>query len=208
METLGSGPGNRMRCPRCGRTYPETGVIVCPECRVRVVPAAAPPPGGPETAVTLQVSPVLRDALSSARPGEDLDEAILRALKAYHPEQGTALLSALTRLVEIEMERTKETREQVIHRLAEADSGPQVAMRYSGGGPTRVNMESHVIRIGDQEYHSLDEVPPHLRSAIERAKTKGMSARGTPVAGSGPRVSCSWALLGGWLVGLIRALGK
>ena len=208
METLGSGPGNRMRCPRCGRTYPSTGVIVCPECRVRVEPVAGPPTAGGETAVTLQVSPVLRDALASARPGEDLDEAILRALKAHHPEQGTTLLSALTRLVEIEMERTKETREQVIRRLAEADSGPEVMVRQTGGQPTRIDMESHVIRIGDQEYHSLDEVPPHLRSVIERAKAKGMSTRGAPAAGSGPRVSCSWALLGGWLVGLIRALGR
>jgi len=208
METLGSGQGNRMRCPRCGRTYPETGVIVCPECRIRVVPAATPPTAGPETTVELQVSPVLRDALASAKPGEDLDEAILRALKAHHPEQGTALLSALTRLVELEMERTKETREQVIRRLAAADSGPQVAMRYSGGQPTRISTESQVIRIGDQEYHSLDDVPPHLRGVIERAKARGISARGKSVPGSGPRLGCSWALLGGWLVALIRALGK
>lgn len=208
METLGSGRGNRMKCPRCGRTYPETGVIVCPECRIRVVPAATPPTAGAETAVTLQVSPVLRDALASAKPGEDLDEAILRALKAHHPEQGTALLSALTRLVEIEMERTKETREQVIRRLAEADSGPEVVMRSSAGEPTRISTESQVIRIGDQEYHSLDDVPPHLRSVIERAKARGISARGKSIPGSGPRLGCSWALLGGWLAGLIRALGK
>lgn len=208
METLGSGPGNRMKCPRCGRTYPETGVIVCPECRVRVEPVAAPTRAGAETSVTLQVSPVLRDALASVRPGEDLDEAMLRALKARHPEQGSVLFSALTRLVELEVERTQETREQVIRRLAEADSGPEVMVRQTGGQPTRINMESQVIRIGDQEYHSLDDVPPHLRSVIERAKAKGMSARGAPAAGSGPKVSCSWALLGGWLVALIRTLGK
>jgi hypothetical protein len=145
------------------------------------------------------VAPVLKEALASAKPGEDIDEALLRALKSRHPKQATALLSALTRIIEVESGRSGEDRDATLSRLADADPGPQVTLRTSGGEVPTTRTTSRVIRVGDKEYHSLDEVPPDIRRALER---------GMPPSRSRPRASCTWALLGGWLIALIRSLGR
>jgi hypothetical protein len=149
--------------------------------------------------LTIQVSPIIRDALASVKPGEDLDEALLRALKARHPEQAATLLSALTRVIEVEGRRTGEDREVTVRRLAGVEPGPKITLRTSGGPAPTTRMSSQVIRIGDKEYHSLDEVPPHLRRLLERGESPGRM---------GPRTGCTWALLGGWLIALTRSLWR
>jgi hypothetical protein len=145
----------------------------------------------------VHVAPILKEALASAKPGEDIDEALLRALKARHPEQAAALLSALTRIIEVESGRAGEDRNATVSRLADAEPGPQVTLRTSGGQVPTTRTTSRVIRVGDKEYHSLDEVPPDIRRALERG---GHPSR------RGPRASCTWALLGGWLIALVRSM--
>lgn len=172
---------------------------MCPTCRVRLVPEEGLGLMGEGKTLNVRVSPILRDALACARPGEDFDEALLRALKARHPEDATSLLSAVARMVEAESKRASEDRQQTVRRLAEADPGPEIVLRTSMGEPTTITAESRVIRIGDKEYHSLEEVPPHLRGMIERA----MSGR-RPTA----RAGCVSAIVTGWLLSLMRAAGK
>jgi hypothetical protein len=74
--------------------------------------------------------------------------------------QLAALLSALTRVIEIEAKRAGEDREQGIRRLAESDPGPEIVLRTSCGESPRMIAEPRVIRVGDKEYGSLEEMPP------------------------------------------------
>ena len=152
-----------------------------------------------EQVLRVHISPIIKEALSSVGPGEDLDEALLRALKSRYPRHAAALLPACTRLIEIEAKRANEDQQQTIRRLAESDPGPEIVLRTSGGEVPTTIAETRVIRIGGKEYHSLEEVPPDLRRIVER----GMQGQRLP-----PRVGCSWTLIGGWLPALLRLTGK
>jgi len=159
-------------------------------------------PSGPgeEKSLKVRVSAVIKEALFEVRPGEDFDEALLRALKAKYPVEAAALLSALTRIIELEAQRAKEDKEQTIRRLAEASPGPEIVLRTRGGEVPTTTIESTTLRIGDKEYHSLEEVPPHSRAMIEKAKREKMA---------GARKSgCLSMLLGGWLISLLRGPGR
>ena len=186
-----------MRCPRCGRTY-AGGEIVCPECRVRLDPERPwdRDSGGEELRV--QAGPILREALASAGPGEDVDEALLRALKARYPEQAASLLSAVTRMVEVSASRTGEDKRAAMRRLAESEPGPEIVLRSSGRPTPTVVKETKVRRLGDSEFRSLDELPPDVRAAVERSLPEVRRER---------RVGCSVGMVLGCLAALRRMLG-
>jgi len=186
-----------MKCPRCGRSYHVPGTSFCPVCRVELQPDNAAPEDGTAAGIAIHLPPILRDALASTGAREDFDEALLRALKAHYPEQATALLPAVTRLIEIETERAGESRDQVARRLAAQDPGPQIVFKSSapGSGLATQVAQTTVIRIGGQEYHSLDEVPPHLRRAIEQS----LSRRSEP-----GKSGCLSFVLGAWLVAILN----
>jgi len=198
-------------------------MVLCQECRRALVE------GGEGTTVTVQVGPILREAVASVGAGEDIDEALLRALKARYPEEAANLLAAISRIVEMAAREANESTEQAIRRLAESQPGPEITLRRAGGRvveggfPTTVSetvSETHVIRVGDKEYRSLEEVPPHIRRAIEGAKAKGRRGRRIVVAGSdtrrrrpgadgaGLKSGCSWVLAAPLLGALLRLLGK
>jgi len=173
--------------------------VLCTECRRALLSEGTG--GGLEAEETLKVriSPILRDALTSVGVTEDLDEALLRALKRRHPDQAAELLSAVTRMLEIEGKRAGESKRETVRRLADMDAGPEMVLRTAGDEPRSTVVESQVFQIDGKRYHSLEEMPPDVRRIVET----GM--RGERPA---PRVGCSWALFGGWLLGLLRALWK
>jgi hypothetical protein len=170
---------------------------------------------GEKQSAKVQLAPLLRTALASRQPGEDLDEAILRALKTAHPEHGALLLGIVAEMIDAEAKSANEDREQAVQRLAAAESGPEITLRTAGVGPLHASFESAVYRIGDKTYRSLDELPPHLRRAIEAALPPGMrstlgaaQAEGQPApleqdkrvrivrgAGATARTGCGMALL-------------
>ncbi len=94
---------------------------------------AEPPASRGAKALTVRLSPILSDALASVKPGEGTDEALPRARKARHPEQAAALLSAVTRIVEIESGRAGEDKQATLRRLAQEDPGPEITLRTSAG---------------------------------------------------------------------------
>jgi len=159
-----------------------------------------PPGRNHETTLKVHIAPLLREALAAVQPGEDFDEALLRVLKLQHPDQAAALLSAHSRILQLEFERTGEDKSQIIRRLAESDPGPEIVLKTSGDQPRRTSMETRTFRVGDKEYHSLEEMPPDLRRAFER----GMAGKRTTV--KAPRVGCSWSLLAASLLPLLRLL--
>ena len=173
--------------------------MLCAECREALLSQGTRSGLAGEETLKVRVSPILRDALASVGVAEDLDEALLRALKRRHPEQAAELLSAFTRVLEVESSRARESKRETARRLAESDPGPEILLRTSGGEPRRSAAETRVYRIGGKEYHSLEEMPPDVRMIVER----GMRGEG-----AARRVGCSWALVGGWLLSLLRALGR
>jgi len=200
------GGEDKATCPRCGREHFEPEAVVCAECREALLSGREVPGMGKGETVKVRVSPVLRDALVSAGALEDFDEALLRVLKKRYPEQATELLSALTRVIEVESQGRTESREQTVRRLADTDPGPEVVLRTVGGPVRRTTAESTVIRIGGEEYHSLEEVPAHLRDAVAR----GMRGKGMGIEGSRsrPRVGCSLGLGSVLVALLLRAVGR
>jgi len=191
-----SGDRRNTTCPRCGRQHSEPKLILCRECREALMAETSTE----ESNLRLNVSPILRDALASRQSGEDFDEALLRALKARHPERASSLFSAVTRILDLEADRSNERKEQVARRLAASDPGPEISLRTSRAHmPTTVSRTAQnntVVRVGDEEYHSLDNAPPQVRRAVEHHMSTEKA---------GPRVGCSWALLGSFL-SLIRRL--
>jgi hypothetical protein len=185
-------------CPRCGRTYDDPSAIVCRECHVALVPGGLARPTGDHSELKVRVAPVIAEALASAQAGEDFDEALLRALKARYPDQAAALLSAFSRIIELDAQHASEDKQQALRRLAQSEPGPEVVLRTSGGARPTTVTETRRIRIGDQEYGSLEEVPPRLRRMIE----KGMRGERTR-----PKAGCAGSLVAGWLIALLRLAG-
>jgi len=198
MINAESGQRGRRQCPRCGRTYGEPGITRCPECGLLLTSENGRQEASAERRLKVRIAPLLREALASAGPGEDFDEALLRVLKARHPEDAAALLSACTRLIEMEARRANEDKSRTIRRLEESEPGPEIVLKTSGGEVPRITAESRIIHIGDKEYHSLEEVPPHLRHILEKGMPRGRASY---------RVGCSWALIG-WIISLFRMAGK
>jgi hypothetical protein len=155
---------------------------------------------------TVAIGPILREALALAGPGEDVDEALLRTLKRHYPDDATNLLSAVVRIAEVEARRASVDKREAMRRLAHGEANPELTLRSSGGDVSAGGLasvshtfsEQTVVRIGDEEYHSLDEVPSLLRPMVERGMSRARQ-RGTPASGEpkrrGVRLGCSWAAI-------------
>jgi hypothetical protein len=159
---------------------------------------------------TVEIGPILREALASAGPTEDVDEALLRTLKRRYLDEATNLLSAVSRMVEVEARRAGVDKQEAMRRLAQGEASPELTLRSSGGdlcagglaSASHTFSEQTVIRVGDKEYRSLEEVPPEIRHAIERSHT----SRGAEPRRVGLRVGCSSALAALVVVALVRLL--
>jgi hypothetical protein len=186
------------KCQRCGRIFTESADPLCAVCKEELqagLDAAEKSAGG---ALKVRVSPIIKAARAAQKPGEDFDEALLRALKAHYPEQATHLLPALNKLIEFEANNVNETKEQTLARLAEAEPGPEITFKSSTAGPIKVSTE---IIFNSKKYSSLDEVPPHLREMVQKAM-RGQKTFTTRKTG------CLSFLLGGWIIAILRGLGK
>jgi hypothetical protein len=186
------------KCQRCGRIFTESADPLCAVCKEELqagLGAAEKSAGG---GLKVRVSPIIKAARASQKPGEDFDEALLRALKAHYPERAAHLLPALNKLVEFEANNANENREQTLARLVEAEPGPEITFKSSTAGPIKASTE---IIFNSKKYSSLDEVPPHLREMVQKA----MRGQKTVVV---RRAGCMSFLLGGWAIAIFRGLGK
>jgi len=181
-------------CPRCGRNHSETDNVLCSACPAEPVSETT----SSASSQTIQLAPILRQALAQVQPGEDLDEALLRALKADRPAEAAMLLPAISRLIADEVDRHGGSREEAVRRLAEGASGGEITMRTSDGrSPTFTTItEKRVIMLGNKEFESLNELPPDVRRAVEAGLSYGQKPR--------VRVGCSAALV----VGLLGAFTR
>jgi len=180
-------------CPRCKKTLLTSGEGICQACQTELLA------GGGRDAVRIEIGPVLRDALATAAAGEDFEEALLRALKRSHPSRSAALFPAFSRLLETEAERTGEDRRRVAQRMADSEDVPGLTFISNLDQPTTVT-ETRITTSEGKTYHSLDELPPHLRRSLESQ----LSRRERPQV----KMGCSSVLLGGCLALLLRALWR
>ncbi len=88
--------------------------------------------GGTKT-FTVEIGPILREALASAGPTEDVDEALLRTLKRRYPGEATNLLSAVSRIAEVEAQRAGVDKREAMRRLAHGEASPELTLCSSGG---------------------------------------------------------------------------
>jgi hypothetical protein len=162
--------------------------------------------GGTDKTLKIHIAPLIREALSAAQFGEDFDEALLRTLKARHPEEATALFTAISQLIELEVQQTKASKEQTLHHLAEAAPGPEITLNIGGvGNISKIVTESKTYRVNGQEYHSLEEMPFELRRRVEEGLSQ---ARQIGPVRRKARVGCTFSLLGGLVAIFGRILGK
>lgn len=198
------------RCPRCGREHAEPNRLLCPTCHAEITSDATGHGTGQTKTFTVEIGPILREALASAGPMEDVDEALLRTLKRRYPDEAANLLPAVSRIAEVEAQRAGVDKREAMRRLAHGETSPELTLRSSGadlsaGGLASVShtvSEQTVIRVGDKEYHSLEEVPPEIRHAIERSRL----SRGAEPRRVGLRLGCSSALAALVLLALVRFL--
>jgi len=194
---MGDAVGRPGVCPRCGRELAEPNLGLCRQCYDEFVGVKDAPARPGERVVRVRVSPLVREALDSGQPGEDFDEALLRVLKAHYAEEATSLLPAVARTVQVEQRIAGHDREQALRRLAAADPGPEIVLRTSRDRDVVRVAQSTSVRIGGQEYHSLEEVPPHLREVVARGMSQGGATRRM-------RIGCSAGLIAAWIIALLR----
>jgi hypothetical protein len=180
-------------CPRCGSAQVAPGEVLCRTCREALLA------GGAKDTMKIDLVPILRDALTTAGPGEDFDEALLRALKRTQPEHSAALLPALTRVLGTEAQRTGEDKRAVAQRMADDQRVPDLTFSSNLGRP-KVVRETRITTSEGKTYHSLEELPPHLRRSLKSQ----LSRREKPKV----KMGCSSWLLGGPLLCLLRALWR
>jgi hypothetical protein len=172
-------------CPRCKKQFAGTELGLCDDCKLELVSVVRDDPA----ATKIEIQPIAQAALLAWKPGEDLDEAVLRALKTEHPNDAAALLPAITKMIEMESQRRGETKETALRRLAATVPGPEITFRTSGGGSSPFTSttitEKHVYKLNGRET-ALEDLPPEIRQAIER---------GHPKAERQLKIGCSAALV-------------
>lgn len=107
----------------------------------------------------IDVAAVARQVLQDRQPGEDLDEAILRACKHLYAESGAMAFQAVRGAIQSHADRNKEDFENALRDIAEGGGG----MRSVAGIIT-----TQRITAG-----SLDELPPEMRAEVEKRSPPG-----------------------------------
>jgi len=98
---------------------------------------------------------VLQQALNEVEPGEDIDEAILRACKALHPEQHALVFPVMIRMVEMMVERQGGSKTEVIRRIAGSEGGMSITVQSS----TVTKQVFKCGRCGHTESNEFDRCP-------------------------------------------------
>lgn len=107
----------------------------------------------------IDVAEVARQVLAERQPGEDIDEALLRVCKRMFGGSATAVFQAL---------------QGAVSAVANQDKiSPESAIRNLAGGIASVSVTTQTTRSVSVE--SLDELPPDLRSEVEKALASGKS---------------------------------
>ncbi len=156
--------------------------------------------------LTIDARRVLERALAEATPGEDLDEALLRACKALHPQHPTELFTALSQMLQALGQPGDASRLDTLRRLASAQGSMTISLESNldtaGHG---VPFEVHAGPIGlsvkrtvtiSRTGVSLDQLPPEVQQKVREALGAGQarmvdeSSQAPAAAGQGVPFYC------------------
>jgi rubrerythrin len=113
--------------------------------------------------LSVDVAGVAREALTERRPGEDLDEAILRSCKKLYGEAGVTAFEAV---------------QSAISALAQRDDGNQEnALRKIADGKTSVDVVARIRITHKGSTKSLDDLSPEMCAEVEKAIASGKSGK-------------------------------
>ena len=154
LQAPAQSPALAAPTPEAAKPEPASEDLVCPSCRAPNAakskrcwqchgPLAAPPsePAAPSSAEreSLDLGRLFADALGTIRPGEDLDEALLRAAKGSSPQHWKDLFTVALQMLS-QATGAGEDREAAAARLAR----DQIDVEISSS-----REESH-IQMGDE----------------------------------------------------------
>jgi len=157
---------------------PSAEDLICPSCRAPNAPTStrcwqcqgplgvAPnAPSAPSSAqrASLDLGRLFADALGTLGPGEDLDEALLRAAKASSPEHWRDLFTVALQVL-AQATGSGESRAAAARRLA----GEQMDVEISSSHRESRTPMGQESREGRQVFSSLDDLPPDVRKALEK----------------------------------------
>jgi predicted nucleic acid-binding Zn-ribbon protein len=111
----------------------------------------------------IDVASVAREALNECRPGEDLDEAILRSCKKLYGESGVTAFQAVQSAVTALAQRGDGDREKALRRIAE--------------GNASVNVVANIHISHNNVPKSLDDLSSEMRAEVEKTLALGKSGK-------------------------------
>jgi hypothetical protein len=135
-----------------------------------------------ENELVIDVKGVVDDVAQTRQPGEDLDEAILRATKARYPEQSLAVFNAIRALLDMQVARSKASPEEALQHLGgpivlRTSSEPRTSRSLGlrlGGGPSVSRSVSFVTTTRsskDMSQAERDEIARVLEDAAHRLES-------------------------------------
>ena len=108
---------------------------------------------------------VLQQALAQAKPGEDIDEAILRACKALYPDQHTQAFTAVSRMVGAMAQQQGLAKDEAIQQLANSPGAASITMHTSTVSTTTSGSGSGPASFAD--------LPPEIQAKLREAGAAG-----------------------------------
>jgi hypothetical protein len=120
---------------------------------------------------TILLSEICREALATRAPGEDLDEALLRAAKKLYPEEGLNIFSTIQEVLKVREQAQGKPRNELVSAMAQGQDSFEMTQTTFGttvkGG---VNFKFGV---------NLSTMPPEMKSLVEEALAKGKAVSTT-----------------------------
>lgn len=108
---------------------------------------------------------VLQQALADAKPGEDIDEAILRACKTLHAGQHSEVFTAVSRMIDAMAQGQGVPKDEAIRQLASSPGAATISMHSSTVTTTSTAT--------DGDLDSLDDLPPEIQAKLREARATG-----------------------------------
>lgn len=141
---------------------------------------------------TILLSEICRQALATRAPGEDLDEALLRAVKKLYPEEGFNLFTTVKQMLQMRGGVQGKSSEEMVAILAQGQESFE--MTQTTTTTTTVSRSGNMKALDDLD---LSAVPPEMKTLVEQALKEGNAVQTsvrmtetkdgmTQVYGSGP----------------------
>lgn len=123
---------------------------------------------------TIRLSDLCREALATRATGEDLDEALLRAVKKLYPEEGLDLFTTVKQMLQVRGGMQGKSSEEMVAILAQGQESFE--MTRTTATTTTVSRSGDMKALDDLD---LSAVPSEMKALVEQALKEGKAVRTT-----------------------------